>query len=164
MIKQKTGQPLWPLVNYKWQFFFFYLFLTTCLQLIEGVQPPEGFGWQRDEGSWTPVWTLLPEVAKASQDLIKCGCKVEPLCSRRCKCHEAGLPCTTLCHCSGMCHTLQANQHVLCKYIISNIIGFIFANLIFAKIFQFFKGLPVIVDNYKSIIHGLITNLTWTLS
>ena len=72
--------------------------------LLAVVQSPEGFGWRRDEGSWMPVWTLLPEVAKASQDLIKCGCKIEPLCSRKCKCHKAGVLCIALCHCSGKCH------------------------------------------------------------
>ena len=51
-----------------------------------------------------PVWTLLPEIAKASRDLLKCGCKAEPLCSRRCKCQGAGLPCTALCQCGGKCN------------------------------------------------------------
>ena len=30
------------------------------------------------------MWTHLPEVAKACQELLKCGCKALPLCSRKC--------------------------------------------------------------------------------
>jgi hypothetical protein len=30
------------------------------------------------------VWTLLPEVARACQETLKCGCKALPLCSKKC--------------------------------------------------------------------------------
>ncbi len=42
------------------------------------------------------MWTLLPEVAKASRELAKCGCKAEPLCSRKCKCHLRNIVLYTL--------------------------------------------------------------------
>ena len=64
---------------------------------------PEGYGWTLQEEVWKPIWTLLPEIAKASQELLKCGCNALPLCSRKCKCKDAGLSCTALCHCSGSC-------------------------------------------------------------
>ena len=43
-----------------------------------------------------PVWTLLPEVARACQELLKCGCKSLSICSKKCKCRDAGLSCTGL--------------------------------------------------------------------
>ncbi len=58
---------------------------------------PEGYGWTLQEEVWKPIWTLLPE------ELLKCGCKALPLCSRKCKCKDAGSSCTALCHCSGSC-------------------------------------------------------------
>ena len=77
---------------------------TICPREDTSIPLPEGFGWKRSEDSyWVPIWTLLPEIAKASRDLIKCSCKAEPLCSRRCKCQGAGLPCTALCQCGGTC-------------------------------------------------------------
>ena len=36
------------------------------------------------------MWTNLPEIAKACQELLKCGCQAHPLCSRKCKCEDAG--------------------------------------------------------------------------
>ncbi len=67
--------------------------------------PAEGYGWalETEPEVWKPVWTKLPEVAKASQELLKCGCKALPLCSRKCKCKDVGLSCTPLCHCGGLC-------------------------------------------------------------
>jgi len=78
-------------------FFFF-------LQEQQNRPQPEGFGWTRDDNSlWKPVWTLLPEVAKASRELLKCGCKAKPLCSKRCRCEGAGLSCAALCLCGENC-------------------------------------------------------------
>jgi len=77
---------------------------AACLQTNGTAErSPDGFGWKRNEILWVPVWTLLLEVVKTSRDLIKCGCKVEPLCSMKFKCHEADLPCTAFCQCSGYC-------------------------------------------------------------
>ena len=90
---------------------------TTCLEAQQDHPTPEGFGWTRPaSGVWKPVWTLLPEVAKACQELLKCGCKSQPLCTRRCKYKDAGLPCTSA---------------SVADYVILNI-NFIFKNLIFA--------------------------------
>jgi len=73
---------------------------TTCLQEQQNLPQPGGFGWTRDDNSlWKPVWTLLPEVKKASRELLKCGCKAKPLCSIRYRCKGAGLSCTALSQC-----------------------------------------------------------------
>ncbi len=75
----------------------------TSLHSLQNLPSPEGYGWTMKSNIWTPFWTTLPEIAKASQELLKCGCKAVPLCSRRCKCKDAGLSCTTLCYCRGSC-------------------------------------------------------------
>ena len=38
---------------------------------------PACWGWEKgeDDSGWTPLWTTLPEAAKACHELIKCGCK-----------------------------------------------------------------------------------------
>ena len=50
------------------------------------------------------MWTLLPEVARACQELLKCGCKSL---SKKCKCRDAGLSCTGLCYCGGTCDSAE---------------------------------------------------------
>ena len=50
----------------------------------QNVPSPEGYGWIKSGEAWMPVWTLLPEAAKASRELLKCCCKAKPLCSRMC--------------------------------------------------------------------------------
>ena len=55
------------------------------------------------------MWMLLPEVARACQELLKCGLS---FCSKKCKCRDAGLSCTGLCYCGG---TVTVN--LLCCYI-----------------------------------------------
>ncbi len=63
---------------------------------------PENWGWTNEaDGSWSPMWTSLPEASEACRELIKCRCKTG--CSGRCKCAKASLPCTQLCLCLGMC-------------------------------------------------------------
>lgn len=76
---------------------------TTCLEANQCVPSPELFGWTNTNNCWKPHWTTLPKAAEACRELIKCGCKAEPMCSRRCRCRNAGLPCTNLCNCGGMC-------------------------------------------------------------
>ena len=39
----------------------------------QNVRSPEGYGWIKSGEGWMPVWTLLPEAAKASRELLKCG-------------------------------------------------------------------------------------------
>ncbi len=68
---------------------------------------PQEYGCKKSddksEATWKPIGTLLPEVAKASRNLVKCGCKALPQCSRKCRCREAGLSCMALCQCGGHC-------------------------------------------------------------
>jgi len=65
------------------------------------LPPPSEWGWIKDDGTWYPKWTTLPEASKACRELIKCNCKAS--CRGRCKCFKANLPCTQLCYCSGKC-------------------------------------------------------------
>ena len=67
---------------------------ATSLQNQQNAPLPDRYGWQIMNSVWVQVWTLLPEVAKASRELLKCGCRAVPLCSRKCRCRKAGLPCT----------------------------------------------------------------------
>ena len=69
---------------------------------IPKLPRPELWGWRPCEHGWTPKWTTLPEASKVCQELIRCGCK--KACHGLCKCSKAGLPCTSLCYCSGNCH------------------------------------------------------------
>ena len=62
---------------------------------------PSNWGWYRDDNSWLPKWTTLPQVKDACYELIHCGCKT--VCSGRCKCIRANLVCTRLCNCGGDC-------------------------------------------------------------
>ena len=47
-------------------------------------------------------------ISKAYREL-RCGCKAQPLCPRKRRCHEAGLRCTKLWACDGDCD-LQSNH------------------------------------------------------
>lgn len=67
---------------------------------------PEGFGWTKGDTGWCPLWTTLPAAAVSCRELIKCGCKATPSCSKNCKCRNAGLACTALCLCHGSCETI----------------------------------------------------------
>ena len=63
---------------------------------------PTDWGWKHDvKKSLVPHWTLLSEASKSCSELLKCGCK--QLCNNRCKCKAAGLQCTALCYCGGLC-------------------------------------------------------------
>ena len=63
---------------------------------------PGDWGWKNQNGCWHPLWTSLPEAAKACHELIHCRCSTS--CSnKRCKCTKAALMCTALCTCSGEC-------------------------------------------------------------
>ena len=65
---------------------------------------PSEWAWQHSSrGQWEPVWTLLPEVSKVCELLLKCSCQPEKGCKGRCKCVKSHLPCTTLCKCKGQC-------------------------------------------------------------
>ena len=63
---------------------------------------PSEWGWNRNEnGGWKIYWTTLPEVTQACRELLRCGCKKG--CMGLCKCLKAGLQCTALCYCGGLC-------------------------------------------------------------
>ena len=67
-----------------------------CLERYPELPSPTAFGWEFNatQGSWEPVWSLLPEASKACQELIKCSCNQR--CGGRCSCQRAALPCTAL--------------------------------------------------------------------
>ncbi|MES9882295.1 MAG: hypothetical protein ABW185_15600 [Sedimenticola sp.] len=55
------------------------------------LQSPDDWGWRRDDGgSWSPMWTTLPEASEACRELIKCRCKKG--CSGRCNCVKDSAP------------------------------------------------------------------------
>lgn len=37
----------------------------TSLQSVQQAPPPDNFGWTKQDGSWVPIWSLLPEAAKS---------------------------------------------------------------------------------------------------
>lgn len=79
---------------------------SRSLQNMQNPPTPDAFGWKKG-GMWIPLWTDLPEAAKASRELLKCGCKAIPLCTRKCRCKAARLSCTGLCHCGGHCEDTE---------------------------------------------------------
>ena len=74
----------------------------NSLKPITAAANPEGFGWTREDTGWHPVWTTLPAAAVSCRELIKCGCKAEPTCAKKCRCKTAGLTRTALCVCRGL--------------------------------------------------------------
>jgi hypothetical protein len=76
---------------------------VSSLNSTQSAPMPNGFGWTRVENKWPPLWTLMPEAAEAFTDLMKCGCKTETLCSRRCKYKNAHLLSTMMCGCNAAC-------------------------------------------------------------
>ena len=68
------------------------------LNKVQMLADPEQCGWKLVNDEYLPVWTTLPEVAKALVILTNCGCTVgcKPA---RCKCIKVGLNCTQLCSC-----------------------------------------------------------------
>ena len=71
-----------------------------CLTKAPDLPSPGQWGWQKEQTSdWRPLWTTLPQVEQACQELISCNCKLA--CQGRCKCFKASLQCTALCACGG---------------------------------------------------------------
>ena len=71
-----------------------------CLTKAPDLPSPGQWGWQKEQTSdWGPLWTTLPQVEQACQELISCNCKLA--CQGRCKCFKASLQCTALCACGG---------------------------------------------------------------
>lgn len=69
--------------------------------LQPNLPDPEQWGWKRSDSGYTPLWSVLPELSKHCQELVRCGCK--SLCTNMCKCAGLFLACTALCACDGMC-------------------------------------------------------------
>lgn len=67
------------------------------------IPSPSGWGWEWNARTkaWVPYWTELADVSHACSLLLHCGCTVA--CKGNCKCHRAGLRCSTLCKCEGGC-------------------------------------------------------------
>ena len=71
----------------------------------QNVPSPKGYGWIKSGEAWMPVWTLLPEAAKASGELLKCGGKAKPLCYRKCNVMMQGSlvqPCFSVVDCVNL--------------------------------------------------------------
>ena len=75
----------------------------SCLDARQNLCSPAGFRWIQMDNTWKPLWTALPDVEQNCRQLIKCGCKAEPKCSKKCVCKSTGLRCTALCLCRGLC-------------------------------------------------------------
>ena len=70
----------------------------------EAVDPTE-WGWKKKDEHFEPLWSTLPKVADACNELKRCKCKVK--CAvNMCSCRKAGLVCTDLCMCSGQCEPI----------------------------------------------------------
>ena len=68
---------------------------------VQNLPDPYNWGWIKEDGTWQPLWTTLPEAADVCLELVKCGCQKG--CGSRCKCHNINLSCTYLCFCAGQC-------------------------------------------------------------
>ena len=67
---------------------------ATSTQSQQVIPSPHNFGWNKESGSWVPVWLTIPEVSRSCSELMKCSCKGD--CSK-CKCGKANLDCSPLC-------------------------------------------------------------------
>ena len=74
---------------------------NKALEKMPIIGDPSLWGWYKENDSFVPYWTNLPEAANVCRELIKCNCKKS--CSGRCKCFKANLQCTELCGCLGQC-------------------------------------------------------------
>jgi len=77
--------------------------LLTSVLAVQATPSPDTFGWTKVDNKWEPLWITKPEAAKSCRQLMKCGCKAFPLCSKHCICRSTGPKCrpTALCHCKG---------------------------------------------------------------
>ena len=67
------------------------------------IPDPSAWGWEWNARTreWVPYWTDLADVSQACSLPLNCGCAVA--CKGNCKCHRAGLRCSSLCKCEGGC-------------------------------------------------------------
>ena len=62
---------------------------------------PEGNGWEKGpDGTLQPILSTKAPMPDSVIELVKCHCSIS-LCSGRCSCKAAELPCTTECPCEG---------------------------------------------------------------
>jgi hypothetical protein len=81
----------------------------SCLSADAPNLDPIDFGWRTcDDGSYTPIWTTIADVAMHCRELIKCACKKD---CRNCKCKRSQLRCTRLCACDGLCETASPEMY-----------------------------------------------------
>ena len=69
--------------------------LGTSTSAQSSITKSSRVGWTMGDSIWKPFWTILPDVTKSCQELVRCGCKKG--CQGRCSCTKAGLRCTALC-------------------------------------------------------------------
>ena len=67
--------------------------------LTQAVIPaPSAWGWEKDETSWKPKLTTLPQAKDTCYELIHCSCR------GRCKCLKDSLDSSGLCNCGRNCN------------------------------------------------------------
>ena len=67
------------------------------------------FGWKIEEGIHIPVSGTVV-APKVLLELVACGCKSVPPCSRaNCSCWSAGVSCTSYCKCEAKEHCVKEN-------------------------------------------------------
>ena len=74
---------------------------NNALVKEQPIYVPTNWGWKLCDGKFVPLWMTQREASKECRELVKCSCK--KLCSGRCRCKRAELPCTELCKCGGGC-------------------------------------------------------------
>ena len=72
-----------------------------ALQPCPVIPSPSEWGWALRNGIWKPFWTVLPDMASSSRQLIRCRCKKG--CRSSCSCIKAELKCSPLCGCTDAC-------------------------------------------------------------
>jgi len=73
----------------------------ACLSVTMPTYDPTKWGWKvAEDGSYIPVWCLMPDISSHCTELMRCSCTT--VC-RNCKFRKNGLRCTKLCACDGLC-------------------------------------------------------------
>ncbi|XP_055683740.1 uncharacterized protein LOC129790305 [Lutzomyia longipalpis] len=67
------------------------------------VSCPTNYGWKFDNGTWKPLWSVLPSIWEACKDMGACAC-LKDCTSLRCSCKRNNLICTLACkNCYEFC-------------------------------------------------------------
>ena len=105
---------------------------NNALVKEQPVYESTNWGWKLCDGKFVPLWMTQGEASQkfvplwmtqgeASQEcreLVKCSCT--KLCTGRCRCKKAELPCTEHCQCGGggggwLAHIIRLLITVLCR-------------------------------------------------